>query len=428
MKEMLIFVDTSSNHNKFYYLELQGNEVLIEYGRVGSTAQKTSYYGGEKTFNKKKNEKLKKGYVVSQIDTNIIHENITIEQGNIMDIAMSQINTDDFSKLLIEKLVKQNIHNITENTKIKFDSKTGYFTTPLGVVTSSGIKDAISILNNIDNLISDNDKLADKDIVEFKKLNSNYFSIIPTKISDVRNINNLLITKKRVQQQLDICQALEDSIKIIDDEKQKKINELNSENQIKEVQKIFDTSVYKLDEPKEFKRIEKFFESSKVKEHGSTVNSYKIKNVYSVSLDKEEKAFRKDMKNIRELWHGTKVANLLSILKSGLLMPKYSPGSVTGYMFGQGLYFSDISTKSLNYCDGMYWNNEKSQGNIYMFIADVAMGNYQIPRTSTSKKPDSGYDSYWAQPGKSGIRNNEMIIFENNQIKLKYILELEKGK
>jgi len=125
-----------------------------------------------------------------------------------------------------------------------------------------------------------------------------------------------------------------------------------------------------------------------------------------------------------ELWHGTKVANLLSIFKSGLLMPKDTPGQTTGAMFGNGLYFSDQSTKSLNYCDGMYWNNSTKQDKIYIFLADVAMGNYEIPKGYGSKKPKKGFDSFFAKKNTSGVRNNEMIVFNVNQIKLKYLLEI----
>ena len=77
------------------------------------------------------------------------------------------------------------------------------------------------------------------------------------------------------------------------------------------------------------------------------------------------KEYKKDFKNQMELQHGTKIANLLSILKSGLLMPKYSQGKATEY------------------------------------------------------------NSYWAKPNISGILNDEIIIFNNNKIKLKYLLEIE---
>lgn len=105
-------------------------------------------------------------------------------------------------------------------------------------------------------------------------------------------------------------------------------------------------------------------------------------------------------------------------------MPKSTPGQTTGAMFGYGLYFSDQSTKSLNYCDGMLWNNSKKQDKVYMFLAEVAMGNFYIPKDSTRNNPPKGYDSYFAKGRESGVQNNEMIVFNTNQIKLKYILEI----
>ena len=423
MREMLIFVDTKNNRNKFYKLELNGETVNVEYGRVGANPQKTSYSGGERVFKTKMRQKLRKGYVKSAIDLDMDNE-VTDINSNILEIAMEQIRTDEVSKNLIKKLVQQNIHNITTQTKIKYDIKTGYFKTPLGVITEKGVNQAIELLNKIEAIVAKGNAKKSKMFIRY---NERYFSIIPTKISNLREFENLLNTQEKLSSQLDICESLIDSIKIIESEKEK---QLAKEEQKKSGEKapfeiVFEASLYKLDDKKEFKRIVDFFEKSKNRKHGAYTNSYEIENIYKLSLGQEEKEYRYNLTNQMELFHGTKISNLLSILKSGLLMPKQSPGAVTGYMFGQGLYFSDQSTKSLNYCDGMYWNNSKKQDRIYMFIADIAMGNYKVPSGSISKNPPKGYDSYWAKPGKSGIQNNEMIIFNNNQIKLKYILEIK---
>lgn len=415
---MLIFVDTKNNRNKYYQLELIGDTVHVEYGRVGSSPQKTSYSGGEKMFNKKMKEKIKKGYTEAKVDLELLEET-SDRKGNILEIAMEQIKTDDVSKLFIDTIVKQNIHNITSNTKIKYDIKTGYFKTALGIITKEGVEEAINLLELIDTFQDSMGKLSDIKYDEFVRLNEQYFSIIPTKIKDLRNYKNLLITNKKVEEQLDICTSLLKSLDIINSEKS-----IKNDNSSNKVDKIFSASVLHLKDKVEYKRLEKLFNNSKNNRHGH--NSYKISNIFKVSLGKEEENYRYDLNNQMELFHGTRVANLLSILKSGLLMPKYSPGQSTGYMFGQGLYFANQSTKSLNYCDGMYWNNSQKKDKIYMFIADVALGNYQVPSRSRSKKPDKGYDSYWAQPGKSGIQNDEMIVFNNDQIKLKYILEITK--
>ncbi|EDO26345.1 predicted protein, partial [Nematostella vectensis] len=49
------------------------------------------------------------------------------------------------------------------------------------------------------------------------------------------------------------------------------------------------------------------------------------------------------------LWHGSRLTNWAGILKQGLrIAPPEAP--VTGYMFGKGIYFADMSSKSANYC------------------------------------------------------------------------------
>ena len=49
------------------------------------------------------------------------------------------------------------------------------------------------------------------------------------------------------------------------------------------------------------------------------------------------------------LFHGSRTSNLAGILSQGLwIAPPEAP--VTGYMFGKGVYFADMSSKSANYC------------------------------------------------------------------------------
>ena len=49
------------------------------------------------------------------------------------------------------------------------------------------------------------------------------------------------------------------------------------------------------------------------------------------------------------LWHGSRLTNWMGILSQGLrIAPPEAP--VTGYMFGKGVYFADVSSKSANYC------------------------------------------------------------------------------
>jgi hypothetical protein len=52
--------------------------------------------------------------------------------------------------------------------------------------------------------------------------------------------------------------------------------------------------------------------------------------------------------NRQLLWHGSRLTNWVGILSQGLrIAPPEAP--VTGYMFGKGVYFADLSSKSANY-------------------------------------------------------------------------------
>ena len=62
------------------------------------------------------------------------------------------------------------------------------------------------------------------------------------------------------------------------------------------------------------------------------------------------------------LWHGSRLTNWMGILSQGLrIAPPEAP--VTGYMFGKGVYFADVSSKSANYC---YATKSKNVGLILL--------------------------------------------------------------
>ena len=127
------------------------------------------------------------------------------------------------------------------------------------------------------------------------------------------------------------------------------------------------------------------------------------------------------------LWHGTRAHNVLSILKGGLIIPPSTGAggyTIAGRMFGDGVYFSDQSTKSLNYSAGYWGSGGAEKGNIFMLNAQVAMGKSYTPPGPTQRRP-AGYDSIYAIGGKSGVQNNEMIVPTLEQIHLDYLCEFE---
>ena len=69
------------------------------------------------------------------------------------------------------------------------------------------------------------------------------------------------------------------------------------------------------------------------------------------------------------LWHGSRLTNYVGILSQGLrIAPPEAP--MTGYMFGKGVYFADMVSKSANYCN----TNRRNPTGILM-LCEVEIGN-----------------------------------------------------
>jgi len=69
------------------------------------------------------------------------------------------------------------------------------------------------------------------------------------------------------------------------------------------------------------------------------------------------------------LWHGSRLTNYVGILSKGLkIAPLEAPS--TGYMFGKGIYFADMVSKSANYCLASKINNVG-----LVLLCEVALGN-----------------------------------------------------
>ncbi|KAK6031329.1 Poly(ADP-ribose) polymerase catalytic domain protein, partial [Ostertagia ostertagi] len=90
--------------------------------------------------------------------------------------------------------------------------------------------------------------------------------------------------------------------------------------------------------------------------------------VIRVDREGEAKKFKADIGNRRLLWHGSGTTNYGGILSQGLrIAPPEAP--VTGYMFGKGVYFADMASKSANYCRVFSDNTD-----VLMLLCDVALG------------------------------------------------------
>lgn len=413
--------DVAKNNNKFWYIELYDDcSVVTKNGRVGDSAQVHpksfgSMSAAESFFDGKIREKTgdRKGYTELKVVIGASTEVKQVASGSLTDIALKQISTNNTNtQKLIRYLSQKNIHNIVSATTIEYDESKGTFSTPCGIITQEGIDNARDLLDDISPFITQGN-WCDSDFV--KKIQQ-YIQLIPRKTSRKLIVEELIPNVEAINKENQILDALSASL-------QQVISTPITESATsKDEPKVFSVTVDVVEDKAIIDHIKKFYNQTRNQMH--TSSKLNVKTVYAVKIDHMALAYEtkgKKLGNIMELWHGTRVENVLSILKGGLVIPKSNSSYCTGRLFGDGLYFSDQSTKSLNYAQG-YWGHGSTDNNCFMFLADVAMGNAYTPSYCQTQIP-RGYDSFYAKANQSGVRNNEMIVPNLYQANLTYLIE-----
>ena len=419
---MYILTDANANNNKFWEVSIdEAEQVVTRNGRVGAKGQTRKLGQGMTLFNRKVREKERKGY--KQIDVVGKAPSGAANSEVLATAAEEQIaRGNPVIAELVRELAKINKHQIlaASGGQMDVDLGTGIISTPLGVVTAQNIEKARDLLQGFEQYVLKEDFDAPGFIDPLEQ----YLMLVPQKVGSRRGWHrNFLTDVDSLIQQSSLLDQLESSIEIAT----QRIRDAGKE--APEAPKdIFNVTMSVCEDEKVRRHIEKIYESGRNRVHAS--HGLKMARIFDISLGSMDKDYEADGANIggiSELWHGTRAHNLMSILKGGLIIPK-SNGSirVTGRMFGDGLYFSDQSTKSLNYAYG-YWDGGRRDDKCYMFLADVAMGKPWHPdRTGSSVKPPKGYDSVFARGGRDQVMNNEMIVYRTSQARLKYLVEFQK--
>ena len=198
------------------------------------------------------------------------------------------------------------------------------------------------------------------------RLSSDFYSDIPHDFGFQRMQNFILNDEKKVKAKLEMLQSLEDIqvfTRMLDQgDIAKDINELDN-NYLK-----LKTNLKPLDKESDtYKLLVKYVHNT----HASTHTAYRLEVMDILEVEKEEeiKRYTQHIPNKQLLWHGSRLTNFVGILSQGLrIAPPEAP--VTGYMFGKGVYFADMVTKSANYC---FTNRDNNTG--LMLLCEVALGD-----------------------------------------------------
>lgn len=419
--------------NKVWEILLYDNgDVETKYGKIGQSLQSTTKAGeGRSFFEKKIREKTtpKSHYdgecyrEIKTLETSGVGSSspVVTAKTDLRQLALKQIAANcPLTANLITYFTKVNAHQIyaASGGKITYDTSSGVFKTPVGVVVQENVDEARTLLHNT---LATYVQRGDFDNTKFIRSLEHYLMLIPKDIGRTFDARAIMGSQQQVQEQEQILDALDASIKSIMTGGSTPAASADKQPE----QKLFSVKMTAIDDKKEIARVQRKFDDTRQGMHASS--RLRVVTAYSVAIETMNNAFVKDgkqMTNIWELWHGTKASNCLSILKNGFIIPPSNASYCTGRMYGNGAYFSDQSTKSLNYAMS-YWGG-KDEGRYFMFLNQVAMGKYHIPSSPTGSPPPRGYDSYYAKAGQSGVMNNEMIVFRTSQIMPTHLIEFGK--
>lgn len=392
-KKHFVCADLEKNSYKFWIGELYDNGLVrLRYGRVGSNEQVTekqfnNQYEAQKFFDGKVKDKQKvKSRRDAYTEINVIEEtgSITKTVGNhdVADIALKEIQTNtQAAKEFVKWLCKINKHNILTNTTIKYDINDGTFKTPLGVIDKICLDKARALLDQIEPFI----ERKDFNNKQLTGLVNQYIRYIPRDLgsSNIKiQIKDIFRDKDSLEKELGIIDSLQASI--------------TTPVSVEQQNKVFSTKVYDITQDKEADNIRSIFVNS----------SINIRSIYSINIDSVYQGWinrGSKMNNIWRLLHATNPANALSILRSGLVIPK---SYTNGWNHGPGIYFSKNPNKSLQYAYSV-------DGKKLMFVADVALGKYQNGG-SISNTVDSVYVAG---------EYSEIIVNKTNQVNILYLVE-----
>lgn len=430
-----ISTEADVNKNRYWFGFLYDDATVeVQWGRVGNAAQSKKHNFphqkiAEHFLSKKCAEKEgpRKGYrKLNLVDTDMAGAKVvgqtpgTVLSNKGLDrIAKEQIKPAcAITKNLIDKLVAANVHSIVSKTTIKYNSNSGLFTTPLGIVTQEAIDEARELLKKMRPYVQSS-SYQNRSFVEY--VNS-YLMLIPQNVGRKLDVKALFPRVAVLTQQNDILDSLEASLSAL----------YNGKTTSQE--KVFDVKIKLIEDSKELDRIERKYNSTVDSNHSCC--HLKFLRAYEVCIADMKRAYDKMAKkvgNVQEMWHGTRKSNVLSILSKGLVIPQSYDAHVTARMFGNGVYFADCSTKSLNYSYG-FWSGETDQ-TPFMFMADVALGKSYLAKSADEKFPIDGYDSTYGKRDHSSmgrehhsrkLKNDEYIVYQLGQCNLTRLVEFSR--
>ncbi|XP_069722399.1 protein mono-ADP-ribosyltransferase PARP3 [Phaenicophaeus curvirostris] len=391
--------DIKANNNKFYIIQLLEHNgaysVWNRWGRVGEGGQSklmpyTFLEAAKKDFEKKFREKTKNRWeerenFVAQPGKYTL---IEVQSGAGQEVkVVLEVDDVDGEKVCKQRVLPCTLDEATQDlVSLIFSSdmfrdamqtmNIDVKKMPLGKLTKQQIAKGFEVLEELEAALQDQSPPA----ARLEELSSRFYTIIPHNFGRSRppaiDCPELLRAKKDmllVLADIEVAQSLQ-AQKVKEEEEEKEVAHPLDQDYALLCCKLslLDTS------SREYQLIQNYVTNTGPQLH--------ILNIWQVARDGEDERFKAHdlLEHRRLLWHGTNVAVIAAILKSGLRIMPHSGGRV-----GKGIYFASENSKSAGY---VVCTSERVG---IMFLTEVALGKpYHITSDdSTLLKPPAGYDS-----------------------------------
>lgn len=400
MKQIELMCVTENNNNKFYRMvDNEDGTFTATWGRVGNNKHQSKVYAMS-DWNRIYREKT------SGKGGRDVYTDITSLRKEHTSKAFKDVDDSEIMELL----------HVLHNYSNKALSEN--YTVSSADVTPQQIDKAQSILNNLTaiSFTEFSNKDADKLLTEL-------YTVIPRKMKNVKDflLNGEAESKERLQH---IIQREQDSI--------------DNMSQSVATQTFADTGITLEDAlgikighvtHEEVDKIKKLMGSNA----SQFVRAFSVTNTRTQNLFEDHKENKSYKPWTRLLWHGSRNENWLSILNKGLMI-RPTGVVLTGAMFGNGIYFANKAQKSIGYTSlsGSYWARG-SDNQAFLAIYDVNTGLEHRTQSRESWMCNcdertirmKNCDSLFAQAGPV-LRNDEIIVYNQNQSTIKYIVEIRR--
>jgi poly [ADP-ribose] polymerase 2/3/4 len=425
------------NSNKFYVAELQrdpttgGYRVWTNYGRIGNTnvyESRGPWYDEdsarrvyEDIVRKKQKGKSKGASKYEVVETicptvgsdNIRGKSVTYASTSIAPeviIQKSEAKYEADVLGLLRQFAQENIHKIQSSTSISFTSRG--METALGPVTETHVRRARLALDTIKDYLESMGSRPEQELIHANNL---FFSLIPHPFGRKIQESDMVSSDSKLIEKYDLLDQLAAAVQL----------GINEDTEAEEFKQL-DTDIVMIDQSSVAYR-EMVYAVEQSRKHRD-LESWKVKSIYEIKIQRERERFEKQgdpLGNYLDLFHGSQNGNLLSILLNGLIIPPHNASHVTGRMFGNGIYGANSSTKSLNYSVG-YWSGRRNKfDNVFLFKVLFAMGKTYESSSSLRSGAPSGYHSVTAYARKTGLKNDEFIVYSLPQCTITHLIELK---